>query len=128
MDKKIISTDKAPAALGPYSQAVQVGNLLFISGQIPVEAGTGNIVEGNVQDQTRQCVRNLQAICEQAGTSLTNIVKTTVFVSDLSNFNLVNEAYGEFFKETPPARACVEVSRLPKDVMVEIEAIAVVNQ
>lgn len=127
MDKVIISTDKAPAAIGPYSQAVKVGNLLFISGQIPIDPATGNIVEGDVQAQTRQSIKNIQAICEAAGASLKDVVKTSVFVKDMNQFAKVNETYGEFFKEEAPARACVEVARLPKDVQVEIEAIVVVK-
>lgn len=127
MEKKIITSANAPAAIGPYSQAVKVGNLMFISGQIPVDAATGNIVEGGIEAQTRQCMKNLQSICEEAGATLDNVVKTTVFVKDLSQFNIVNETYGEFFKVAPPARACVEVARLPKDVLVEIEAIVLVS-
>lgn len=127
MNKAIISTDQAPAALGPYSQAVKVGNLLFISGQIPVDPATGNIVEGDVQQQTGQCIKNIQAICEAAGASLKDVVKTTVFLKDMNQFAKVNETYGEFFKEEAPARACVEVARLPKDVLVEIEAIVYVK-
>ncbi|AEG58319.1 RidA family protein [Desulforamulus ruminis] len=127
MNKVIISTDKAPAAVGPYSQAVKVGNLLFISGQIPIDPATGNIVEGGVQDQTKQSIKNIQAICEAAGASLKDVVKTSVFVKDMNQFAKVNETYGEFFKEDAPARACVEVVRLPKDALVEIEAIVVVE-
>lgn len=127
MEKVIISTDKAPAAIGPYSQAVKVGNLLFISGQIPIDPATGNIVEGDVQEQTKQSLKNIQAICEAAGTSLKNVVKTSVFVKDMNQFAKINETYGQFFKEDAPARACVEVARLPKDVLVEIEAVVVVK-
>lgn len=127
MKKVIVSTDKAPAAIGPYSQAVKVGNLLFISGQIPIDPATGNIVEGDVQDQTRQSIKNIKAICEAAGTSLKNVVKTTVFIKDMNQFAKINETYGQFFNEDAPARACVEVARLPKDVLVEIEAIVVVE-
>ena len=127
MEKVIISTDQAPAAIGPYSQAVKVGNLLFISGQIPIDPATGNIVAGDVQDQTRQSIKNIQAICEAAGACLKDVVKTSVFVKDMNQFAKVNETYGEFFKEDAPARACVEVARLPKDVLVEIEAIVVLK-
>ncbi|GAB6181836.1 RidA family protein [Desulfotomaculum defluvii] len=127
MNKEIISTEKAPAAIGPYSQGVKVGNLLFISGQIPIDPATGNVVEGDVQAQTKQSIKNLQGICEAAGASLKDIVKTTVFVNDMNQFAKVNETYGEFFKEEAPARACVEVSCLPKNVMVEIEAIVLVK-
>lgn len=127
MDKVIINTQKAPAAIGPYSQAVKVGNLMFISGQIPIDPATGDVVKGDVQTQAKQCIKNLQAICEAANTTLQNIVKTTVFVKDMAQFGQVNETYGEFFKEEPPARACVEVSGLPKNVLVEIEAIVIVK-
>lgn len=127
MDKVIINTQKAPAAIGPYSQAVKVGNLMFISGQIPIDPATGDVVKGDVQTQAKQCIKNLQAMCEAANTTLQNIVKTTVFVKDMAQFGQVNETYGEFFKEEPPARACVEVSGLPKNVLVEIEAIVIVK-
>jgi 2-iminobutanoate/2-iminopropanoate deaminase len=127
MDKVIISTDKAPAAIGPYSQAVKVGNLMFISGQIPIDPATGNVVEGDVQVQTKQCINNLKAICEAVGASLNDIVKTSVFVKDMNEFAKVNETYGEFFKEEAPARACVEVACLPKNVAVEIEAIVLIK-
>ncbi|ABO49154.1 endoribonuclease L-PSP [Desulforamulus reducens MI-1] len=127
MNKEIISTDKAPAAIGPYSQAVKVGNLMFISGQIPIDPTTGNVVEGDVQAQTRQCIKNLQAICEEAGSSLKDVVKTSVFVKDMNQFAKVNETYGEFFNEEAPARACVEISCLPKNVQVEIEAIVLIK-
>lgn len=127
MEKNVVRSNNAPAAIGPYSQAIQVGNLMFISGQIPVDPATSNVVEGDIQDQTRQCMRNLQAICQEAGVSLDSVVKTTVYVKDLSQFTVVNNTYGEFFQKAPPARACVEVARLPKDVLVEIEAIVLVN-
>ena len=127
MEKKVIKTENAPAAIGPYSQAIKAGNLMFISGQIPVDPATSNVVEGDIEAQTRQCMKNLQAICQEAGVSLDSVVKTTVFVKDLSQFTVVNNTYGEFFQVAPPARACVEVSRLPKDVLVEIEAIVLVN-
>jgi 2-iminobutanoate/2-iminopropanoate deaminase len=119
--------EKAPAAIGPYSQAVKVDNLVFISGQIPINPATGNVVEGDIQAQTRQCLENIQAICEAAGATLKNVVKTSVFVNDMNQFAKVNETYGQFFTEQAPARACVEVSCLPKNVMVEIEAIVLVK-
>ncbi|SHE72260.1 RidA family protein [Desulforamulus putei] len=127
MDKTIICTEKAPAAIGPYSQAVKVGNFMFISGQIPIDPATGNVVEGDIQEQTRQCIKNLQAICEAAGASLRDIVKTSVFIKDMNQFARVNEVYAQFFNAEPPARACVEVSCLPKNVLVEIEAIVFVK-
>lgn len=125
MHKKIINTQEAPAAVGPYSQAVRTGNLLFVSGQIPLDPVSGDVVGSNVQEQTRQVLSNLEKVLQAAGASLANVVKTTVFIRDMSEFPLVNEVYAAFFKADPPARACVEVSALPKGVSVEIEAVAV---
>jgi 2-iminobutanoate/2-iminopropanoate deaminase len=122
--KEIISTDKAPAAIGPYSQGIIAGPFIFVSGQIPFNAETGKMVEGSIKDQTEQSLKNVQAVVEAAGASLDNVVKCTVFLKDMDTFNEMNEKYMEFFKENPPARAAVEVARLPKDVGVEIEAIA----
>ncbi|SHE99232.1 endoribonuclease L-PSP [Desulfofundulus australicus DSM 11792] len=127
MEKVIISTPKAPAAIGPYSQAVKAGNLMFISGQIPIDPATGNVVGGDIQEQTKQCLKNLQAICEAAGSTLKDVVKTTIFIKDMAQFTKVNDTYAEFFKEDAPARACVEVSCLPKNVLVEIEAVVLVK-
>lgn len=125
---KIIHTEKAPAAIGPYVQAVDLGNLVLTSGQIPVNSSTGEVPEG-IQAQTRQSLENLKAIIEQAGLQVKDIVKTTVFVKDLNDFAALNAEYEIFFQQnshpTFPARSCVEVARLPKDVSVEIEAIAV---
>lgn len=121
--KKIISTNKAPGAIGPYSQAVQAGDLLFISGQIPLVPETGELLEGDVEAQTEQVLKNLKAIAEAAGAGLEKVVKCTVFLSDMGNFGAMNGVYGEYFQQNYPARAAVEVSRLPKDVAVEIEAI-----
>ncbi|SKC64729.1 RidA family protein [Maledivibacter halophilus] len=126
MKLKIVHTDKAPAAVGPYSQGVSAGNLLFVSGQMPFNTETGEMVRGNVEDETRQCLENVKAILEEAGTSLENVVKATVFIRDMDQFDRINKVYGEYFNDHKPARACVEVSRLPKDVNVEIEMIAVV--
>ena len=123
MKKKIINTDKAPAAIGPYSQGVEVGSLLFASGQIPVEKETGQIPQG-IEKQTEKALLNLQGIVEAAGAGMNDIIKTTVFITDMNNFAAMNEVYKSFFEEgTYPARSCVEVSRLPKDVLVEIEAV-----
>ncbi len=127
MDKVIIRTEKAPAAIGPYSQAVKAGNLMFISGQIPIDPATGSVVEGDIQAQARQCIKNLQAICEAAGASLQDIIKTSVFIKDMNQFAKINETYAEFFNAEPPARACVEVSCLPKNVLIEIEAVVMVK-
>ena len=126
MTKQVVSTDKAPAAVGPYSQAIYTGPLVFVSGQIPFDPATGEVVPGDVQDQTRQALKNVSEVLRAAGTSMDKIVKATVFITDMNDFPRVNEVYAEFFPEDPPARACVEVSRLPKDVKVEIEAIALV--
>ncbi len=127
MIKKVIYTDKAPVPVGPYSQAISTqGELIFIAGQIPLNPETGEIVgEGDIEAQTRQVMMNIEAILKQAGIDWSSVVKTSVFLSDLANFNFMNQIYAEYFIEQPPARACVEVSRLPKDVLVEIECIAV---
>lgn len=121
---KIISTAKAPAAIGPYSQAVNIGALTFTSGQLPINPETG-IMPDNISDQTRQSLENVKAILESAGLSMNNVIKTTVFLSDMNNFAAMNSVYAEFFKEGSfPARSAVEVARLPKDALVEIEAVA----
>ncbi|OEH84490.1 reactive intermediate/imine deaminase [Desulfuribacillus stibiiarsenatis] len=122
-EKKVIFTENAPAAIGPYSQAIAWNDLLLISGQIPVNPSTGEIPT-DVQEQTHQVLKNLGAILEQAGCSYHNVLKTSVFIKDMNDFAKINEVYAQYFKENPPARACVEVARLPKDVLVEIEAIA----
>lgn len=125
MDKTIISTDNAPAAIGPYSQAVRVGDLLFTSGQIAL-LPDGELLEGDVAAQTEQVLKNLQAVLEAGGSSLTHVVKCTCFLKDMADFNTVNEVYGRFFDSEPPARSAVEVARLPKDVLIEIEAVALI--
>jgi 2-iminobutanoate/2-iminopropanoate deaminase len=130
MTKKIIRTDKAPAPVGPYNQAIVAkGEMLFIAGQIPLDPQTGTIIgEGDIAAQTKQVMANLQAILEEAGADWSNVVKTSVFLSDLANFGAMNQIYAQYFSEDiAPARACVEVSRLPKDVLIEIECIAVIN-
>lgn len=121
--KEIISTDKAPAAIGPYSQAVKAGGFMFLSGQIPLDPATMEVVPGCVSCQTEQVLKNIQALLESQGLSCADVVKTTVFITDMGNFAAVNEVYGKFFSEKAPARSCVEVSALPKGVLVEIEAI-----
>jgi len=118
-----ISTDKAPAAIGPYSQAVRVGNLLFASGQIPLDA-TGRLVEGGIEEQTHQVMRNLGAVLEAAGGTYRNVVKTTLFIKDMGQFAKINEIYASYFGDHRPARSTVEVARLPRDVLIEIEMIA----
>ena len=125
MAYEVIHTNNAPAAIGPYSQAIKAGNLLFVSGQVPFVPATGEIVEGDVKAQTAQSLKNLQAILKEAGADFSNVVKTTVFIKDMNEFAQVNEVYAEYFGENKPARACVEVARLPRDVKVEIELIAV---
>ncbi|TCL37583.1 2-iminobutanoate/2-iminopropanoate deaminase [Anaerospora hongkongensis] len=122
--KSVVTTDKAPAAIGPYSQAIQTGGLLFISGQIPVDPATGEVVTGDVAAQTRQAIKNIIAILQSQGIGLENVVKATVFLTDMNDFPIVNQVYGEYFPQAAPARSCVQVARLPKDVSVEIETIA----
>lgn len=122
--KKLINTKKAPAAIGAYSQAVEMNGMLFVSGQIPFVPETMELISEDVQEQTEQSLKNLVSILEEAGYGIEDVVKTTVFIKDMNEFGLINEVYGEFFKDDKPARACVEVARLPKDVKVEIDAIA----
>jgi 2-iminobutanoate/2-iminopropanoate deaminase len=124
-DKKTFSTKNAPAAIGPYSQAVRAGNLLFVSGQLPADPASGAFTGESVTEQTRQSITNIGAILAAAGLSLMDVVKTTVFLKDMNTFGEMNGVYAEFFPAEPPARACVEVARLPKDALVEIEAVAV---
>ena len=125
--KDIIATDRAPRAIGPYSQAIRAGNMIFASGQIPTDPATGKFVEGGIVEQTEQVLRNLSAVFEAAGVKLDQVVKTTVFLSDMEDFTAMNDVYGRFFSENPPARATVQAARLPRDAMVEIEAIAVLD-
>ena len=120
----MISTKKAPAAIGPYSQAIQVGNLVFTSGQIPIEPSTGAFVEGGIKEQTRQSLANVKAILEEVGLSMSNVVKTTVFMADMNDFADMNSIYAEFFSDPYPARSAVAVKTLPKGALVEIEVIA----
>ena len=127
MTKEIISTENAPQAIGPYSQAVKAGNLMFISGQIPLDPKTGDLVSQSIEDQAKQVLENVKSICEAAGCSLDDIVKISIFLTDLSNFAVVNDMMKEYFSEPYPARATVEVSGLPLEVNVEIEAIVLIN-
>ncbi len=124
MEKKIIRTDNAPAPIGPYNQAVQFGNMLFISGQIPLDPATGNLVMDSIQAETKLVMNNLQAILTEAGMDFSNVIKTTIFLTDMGQFAQVNEVYGRYFTENPPARETVQVSGLPKGVNVEISMIA----
>lgn len=127
MSKEIISTKNAPQAIGPYSQAVKTGNLMFISGQIPLNPETGDLVSGSIEDEANQVLNNIKSICEAAGNSLEDIIKITIFLTDLDNFATVNEVMKEHFSEPYPARATIEVSGLPLGVNVEIEAIVSTN-
>ena len=124
---KVISTKKAPAAIGPYSQAIQVGNLVYTSGQIPIDPETGVFAEGGIKEQTRQSLTNVKAILEEAGLSMSNVVKTTVFMADMGDFADMNTVYAEFFSEPYPARSAVAVKTLPKGALVEIEVVAAIE-
>ncbi len=123
--KEVISTPQAPRAIGPYSQAIRAGGFVFLSGQIALDAATGYIVEGGVTQQTARIMENLKAVLEAAGSSLDKVVKTTVYLKSMDDFGKMNEIYGHFFTENPPARSTVEAARLPRDVRVEIDAIAI---
>lgn len=125
MKHEVLHTNNAPAALGPYSQAIKAGNLLFLSGQIPLDPETMTVVEGGIKEQATRSLTNIKNVLAEAGADFSNVVKTTVFIKDMNEFNDLNEVYAEFFGENKPARSCVEVARLPKDVKVEIELIAV---
>ena len=123
MNKKVISTEKAPGAIGPYSQAVRIGDMIYTSGQIPMNPSTGEMVT-EIKAATKQCLENVKAILEVEGAQMSNIIKTTVFLQDMNDFVAMNEVYASYFPENPPARSAVQVSRLPKDSIVEIEVIA----
>ena len=125
--KKQVQTDKAPKAIGPYSQAIIANGFVFCSGQIPIDPATGNLLNGTIEEETRQVLKNLGAVLEAAGSSLDDVVKTTVFLKDMDEFAKMNAVYAEFFKAPSPARATVQVARLPRDVKVEIEAVALVK-
>ena len=124
MKRIVVATDRAPKAVGPYSQAVWAGELLFCAGQIPLDPATGQMVPGGVVEQTTRVLQNVKALLESQGLTLTNVVKTTVFLADMNHFAAMNEVYARYFPETPPARSTVQVSRLPKDALVEIEVVA----
>ncbi|HID86977.1 MAG TPA: RidA family protein [Anaerolineae bacterium] len=125
MERRIIATDKAPAAVGPYSQAVRVDNSIFTAGQIALDPATGKLIEGGIAEQTRQVLQNLSAVLEAAESSLAQVIKTTVYLTDMDDFAAMNQVYAEFFSTDPPARTTVQVARLPLGARVEIEAIAV---
>lgn len=128
MSKKVISTDKAPRAIGPYSQAIESMGFLFISGQLPSNPDTGNIVADDIETQTRQSLENIKSILSSVGATLSDVVKTTVFLKDMNQFSKMNGVYQQYFSSNAPARSCIEVSRLPKDALIEIEAIAVIGK
>ena len=123
----VISTDKAPAAIGPYSQAIEVNGMIYTSGMIPIDPSTGALVTGSVEAQAEQAISNLEALLAASGSSIEKAVKTVVFISNMDDFGKINEVYAKHFKEPYPARSCVQVARLPKDVAIEIEAVAVKN-
>jgi 2-iminobutanoate/2-iminopropanoate deaminase len=124
--KKVVQTDKAPKAIGPYSQAIQAGNFLFLSGQIPLDPKTGELVKGDIRKQTQQVLENIKGILESQGLGMENVVKVTIYLKDIANFNQVNEVYVTYFPSSPPARSTVEVAKLPRDADIEIEAIALI--
>ena len=123
MEKEVINTKNAPGAIGPYSQGIIVGDFVYTSGQIPINPATG-VMETDIKNATKQSMENVKAILEAAGTSLEKVIKTSIFLKDLNDFAVVNEIYGTYFSENPPARSCVQVAKLPKDAVIEIEAIA----
>jgi 2-iminobutanoate/2-iminopropanoate deaminase len=125
MTKSVVYSDQAPEPIGPYSQAIQSGNILFVSGQIAINRATGQLVTGTIPEETEQVMKNLQAVLQASGMDFSHVVKCSIFLNDMNNFPVVNEVYGKYFTANPPARETVEVSRLPKDVNVEISCIAV---
>lgn len=127
MSKKVIYSAHAPEPIGPYSQAIQAGNMLFVSGQIAIQKSTGNLLTANIEEETRQVMENISAILKAAGLDFSNVVKSSIFLKDMGSFPKVNDVYGKYFQQNPPARETVEVSRLPKDVNVEISCIALVS-
>jgi 2-iminobutanoate/2-iminopropanoate deaminase len=128
MEKKVVFTEKAPKPIGPYSQAIIAGNLIFTAGQIPIDPATNQVVQGDIKEQTRRVLENLRAILESVGATFDDVVKVTIYMKDLNEFSAMNEVYSEYFKNSPPARTTVEVSRLPRDVKIEIDLIAIVKQ
>lgn len=126
MKKKVIQAEKAPKAIGPYSQAIQAGNFLFLSGQIPLDPKTGDLMKGDVRQQTGQVLENIKGVLESEKLGMEAVVKVTIFLKDIGNFNQVNEVYATYFPSSPPARSTVEVAKLPRDAAIEIEAIALI--
>ena len=127
MQKEIVSTNDAPQAIGPYSQAVRFDNLIFVSGQIPIEPETGKIIKGNIGEQTKLILENLNNILAAGGSSLDNVLRTTIFLTNLEDYSVVNETYAQYFNDLPPARSTVQVAKLPMDAQIEIDAIASIN-
>ena len=127
MIKKVVHTEKAPKAIGPYSQAIQAGPFLFVSGQVPIDPSTGELVAGDIRQQTRQVLENIKNILGSRGLAMEQVVKTTLFLKDMGNFSQVNEVYASYFQAEPPARSTVEVAKLPRNVDIEIEAIAFID-
>lgn len=125
MNKKVLSTDLAPQAIGPYSQAIEAGDMIFTSGMIPIDPKTNTLVEGDIKVQAKQAIGNLKSLLEACGSDCDHVVKTVVFIKNMDDFAAVNEIYAQFFEKDCPARSCVEVARLPKDVLIEIEAVAI---
>jgi 2-iminobutanoate/2-iminopropanoate deaminase len=124
MKKKVVQTEKAPKAIGPYSQAIQAGDFLFLSGQIPLDPKTGELVEGDIRKQTQQVLENIKGLLGSQGLGMEHVIKVTIFLKDIGSFNEVNEVYATYFPSSPPARSTVEVAKLPRDTAIEIEAIA----
>ncbi len=125
MNKEVVLTNNAPGAIGPYSQAIKAGNFIYTSGQLPINSKNNELIE-DIKNATAQCLENVKAVLEEAGTSMDKVVKTLVFLKDLNDFSDMNEIYASYFKENPPARSCIEVSKLPKDAIVEIEVVALI--
>jgi len=126
MKKKVVQTEKAPKAIGPYSEAIQAGSFLFVSGQVPLDPKTGELVKGDIGQQTKQVLENIKGVLESQNLGMEDVVKVTIFLENMANFNQVNEIYSTYFPTSPPARSTVEVVRLPRDVEIEIEAIALI--
>jgi len=126
MKKKVIQTEKAPKAIGPYSQAIQAGSFLFLSGQIPLDPKTGELVKGDIRQQTKQVLENLKGVLESEKLEMKDVVKVTIFLKDIGDFNQVNEVYATYFPSSPPARSTIQVAKLPRDAEIEIEAIALI--
>jgi 2-iminobutanoate/2-iminopropanoate deaminase len=125
MKKKVIQTEKAPKAIGPYSQAIQAGGFLFLSGQIPLDPGSGELVRGDIRQQTQRVLENLKGVLESQNLTMADVVTVTIFLKDMGNFSQVNDVYGSYFPTSPPARSTVEVARLPREAGIEIEAVAI---